>query len=111
MSATITKYDKVVVLTPKDDLVGEENDAFGNQAMQCLDDGHYNLVIDCAAVAALDSAGLELLLDLQDKCEDTFGCVKLCGLDETLTRIIEITRLARRFECYDDLDAAVRSFA
>ncbi len=111
MSATITQYNNVIVLTVKDDLAGEYLDAFNEGATQCLNDGHYYLVIDCSAVSALDSAGLEMLSDLQDKCEDAFGSVKLCSLDETLITILEITRLGRRFECFDDLDAAVRSFA
>ena len=62
-------------------------------------------------VTAIDSEGLEALLDVQDKCEDEYGNVKLCGLDETAQKILEITRLDRRFEVFGDLDATVKSFA
>lgn len=111
MSTNITKYDNIVVLTVKDDLAGEEVEVFNRRAEQCVTDGFYNIVIDCTAIGVFDSVGLEALLSLQDKCEDEFGSVKLCGLDETLTRILEITRLMRRFEVFDDVDAAVRNFS
>ncbi|MCG8406521.1 MAG: STAS domain-containing protein [Phycisphaerales bacterium] len=111
MSTKITKYDNVAVLIVKDDLVGEEVEVFCGQSDQCVADGFFNIVVDCTAVGVFDSMGLEALLDLQNKCEDEFGNVKLCGLDETLTRILEITRLMRRFEVFDDVDAAVGNFS
>ncbi len=111
MTAKLTKYENVSVITATEDLAGEAVDAMRARAEQCLGDGSRNIVIDCASVEALDSAGLELLLDLQDRCEDGYGCVKLCNLDATICTILYITRLKRRFECFDDLDAAVASFS
>ncbi len=110
MGTTLTKYDDVTVLTVKDDLAGDALDEFRDSAARCGREQLNHLVVDCTAIAALDSGGLEALADLQDQCEDEFGRVKLCALDEALQKILDITRLARRFEVYDDLDAAVKSF-
>lgn len=110
MSAKVTKYENVSVITTMEDLAGDAVDAVRARAEQCMQEGGRNLVIDCASVEALDSSGLELLLDLQDRCEDGYGAVKLCNLDATMSTILYITRLKRRFECFDDLDAAVASF-
>lgn len=110
MGTTLTKYDDVTVLTVKDDLAGDALDSFLSVVARCRNEQINRLVIDCAAIGALDSAGLESLAALQDQCEEEFGSVKLCELDETLKKILDITRLARRFEVFEDLDAAVKSF-
>jgi anti-sigma B factor antagonist len=111
MSAKVTKYENVSVITATEDLAGDAVDTVRVRAEQCIQDGSRNIVIDCDSVEALDSAGLELLLDLQDRCEDGYGSVKLCNLDATMSTILYITRLKRRFECFDDLDTAVASFS
>jgi len=111
MGTSIAKYDHVAVLTVKDDLAGEALEDFSVRAEQCMAEACYCLVVDCSAVGGFDSAGLEALLDFQDKCEEELGSVKLCSLDESLCKVLEITRLKRRFEIFSDLDAAVRSFS
>ncbi len=110
MSVTVNKYDHVAVLTSKEDINRETVEQFKSAAEKCLDEGINSFVVDCASMSAIDSAGLEALLDLQDKCEDSLGSVKLCALDETLAKVLEITRLVRRFEVFADMDAAVKSF-
>jgi hypothetical protein len=37
--------------------------------------------------------------------------MRLAGLDENCTKILEITRLDGQFDCYDELAKAVKSFA
>jgi anti-anti-sigma factor len=107
----MTRYNDVVVLTVKDDLAADAVESFVEKAGPCAAAGSVFIVVDCGGLSGFDSAGLEALVDLQNKCEAELGAVKLCGLDETATKILEITRLSRRFEAFDDLDAAVKSFS
>jgi anti-anti-sigma factor len=111
MATTVTEYENVTVLTIKDDLAGDAVEPFVEQASRCMEQGRHDLVVDCTSLGGVDSAGLEAFVDMQNKCEDALGAVKLCGLDETTEKILEITRLARRFETFEDVDTAVRSFA
>lgn len=111
MPTKITNYGNVAVLISSEDLVGDAAQAFSAKAEHCLSEGSLNFVVDCSTVRGVDSQGLESLLSLQDKCEESFGVVKLCCLDDTLKKILEITRLTRRFEAFDDLDSAVKSFS
>jgi len=110
MSIKVAEYEDVTVLTVNDELTMDTVGPFNERAADCLDGGCFNIVVDCSSIAGFDSAGLEALLLLQDKCEDQFGAVKLCGLDQTCAKILEITRLARRFEMFEDLESTVRSF-
>jgi len=111
MGATLTQYGEVTVLNLKDDLVGQEVESFTHRASQAVAGGQFQIVVDMSSCKGIDSAGLEALLELQGKCETEFGTVKLCGLDETCRRILEITRINRRFEAFDKLEAAVKSFS
>jgi anti-anti-sigma factor len=111
MGTSIAKYDHVAVLTVKDDLAGEALEDFRVRTEQCIAEACYCIVVDCSAVGVFDSGGLETLLELQDKCEEKLGSVKLCSMDESISKVLEITRLKRRFETFPDVDAAVRSFS
>lgn len=110
MNIQSTRYDDVAVLTIRGDLNTETVDSFKEQLEQCETDGLVYVAVDCSELEALDSIGLEELLDAQDRCENRHGGIKLCGMDETLLKILEITRLQRRFETFESLDAAVKSF-
>lgn len=110
MAATLTQYGEVAVLTLKDDLIGQEVDSMNHRADQALANLQYRIVVDCTHCRGFDSAALEALVNLQEKCETEFGAVKVCGLDETCAKILEMTRLSRRFESFDSLEAAVKSF-
>lgn len=106
----MTRYSSVAVLSSNEEIGGEALPTFSDKADTCFQDGCPNIVVDCESVPAVDSSGLEFLLDLQDRCEELLGAVKLCNLDDTLQTIFRITRLNRRFEIFADLDTAVRSF-
>jgi len=110
MTTKITNYGGVTVLGVDEDLSGDAVEVFRQRAADCLQERKHNIVVDCSAVGAMDSAALESLLDFQDKCADELGSVKLCGLNPTCKKVLEITRLARRFEAFDDLESAVSSF-
>ena len=110
MTIDIANYENVTVLTVKDELAAETVEAFHEKAAQCHSRNRFKLVLDCSLLGGFDSTGLEALLDLQDKCENHLGALKLCSLDETCAKILDITRLSRRFEVYEDLDSAVKSF-
>lgn len=110
MTTKTADYGSVTVLNVNEDLTGEAVEVFSQRAADCLQGQKHNIVVDCSAIGAMDSAALESLLDLQDQCEDQLGSVKLCGLNATCKKVLELTRLARRFEVFDDLESAVRSF-
>jgi len=110
MTIHAANYDNVTVLAIKDELAGDTVEVFVEQTAKCLNNGRHHLVLDCSGLEGLDSTSLEALLDLQNKCEEQLGAVKLCGLNATSAKILEITRLARRFETFDDLESAVKSF-
>lgn len=107
---TTTHYGDVSVLTIKGELTSETLDDFIEQRDQVIAGSHHRLVVDCQTLDGIDSTGLEALCALRQACEALGGTVRICALDAVGRKILEITRLDRRFELFDDLDSAVRSF-
>ena len=78
---------------------------------QCFGKGQPKIVIHMAGIALLDSEGLELLLDLSDRALRCGGVVQLAEPRPLCRDILQITGVASRFAIFDDLNAAVGSFA
>ena len=85
------------------DLAGTNAEDLRNIASECLAQGRHDYIIDLVDAPNCDSAGLETLTWLERECTDCLGIVKLCGLSESFTKILEITRLNERFaDPYED---------
>ena len=69
------------------------------------------IVLDMSSTDFIDSVGLEQLLWARDYCDENNCQLRLAGLDENCTKILEITRLNQEFDCYGELAEAVKSFA
>jgi anti-sigma B factor antagonist len=68
------------------------------------------VVFDFASVRHFDSAGVELLLRCMEEAMKRNGDLKLAALSPQLAVILEITRVDRLFEIFDNCDDAVESF-
>jgi anti-anti-sigma factor len=68
------------------------------------------IVLDLQSVAIIDSAGLELLLDFQEKCQRMGGALKLANVGALLREVLKATGVGARFEMFRDSGGAVRSF-
>lgn len=69
------------------------------------------VVFDLEKVSLIDSAGLELLLDFQDRCTERGGVMKLAAPSPLCRDILTVTDVVARFEVHLDSLAAIGSFA
>ena len=81
------------------------------QLDSCLSSGQPHVVLDLEKVPLIDSAGLELLLDFQDRCAERSGVMKLSAPTPLCREILVVTGVATRFDIYQDSLAAIGSFA
>jgi anti-anti-sigma factor len=75
-----------------------------------LERGQPQIVIDMQRIAIIDSAGLELLLDFQEKCGRMGGALKLANVGALCREVLKATGVGARFEIFRDSGGAVRSF-
>jgi anti-sigma B factor antagonist len=104
------EYNQVCVISVDGDFAGEATETARKAAEQHIDQKQIvDFVVDFEKCTFIDSQGLETLLWLKRRAEDLFGQVKLVHLDENCKKILEITRLAHRFECHGDLASALKT--
>jgi anti-anti-sigma factor len=100
----------VDVISGGDRVAGEYVEELSALLEARLDRGQQQIVLDMQAIALIDSAGLELLLDIQEKCQRMGGALKLANLGSLVREVLKATGVGSRFEIFRDAGAAVRSF-
>ena len=66
-----------------------------------------NFVFDLGGCEFIDSAGLELLCRVRRRCGDGGATVALAAVRPACGKILEMTRLATRFDCHADVNGAL----
>jgi anti-sigma B factor antagonist len=104
------EYGQVCVLTLDGDFVGDDVAAVRNTVDSMVDRRQIvDFVVDFEKCGFVDSEGLQTLVWIRQRTDDLFGQIKLANLDENMKTILDITRLAQRFECHDELAGALKT--
>jgi anti-anti-sigma factor len=111
MKVRIQDYNNVAVVELQGELDSDSIGLFQNTINDIIAARKNGIVLDMSDLGFIDSAGLEQLLCVREQCNENDCQLRLAGLDETLMKILEVTRLENEFECYAELSEAVRSFA
>jgi anti-anti-sigma factor len=100
----------VRVLKPRGPLVSSDADKFKARALNVLTASLGRFVVDVSAVPYVDSRGLEVLLEITDRLGQSGQALRLCGVNETVREVLDLTDIVSHFECFEDVTTAVRSF-
>lgn len=98
------------MLRPQGPLCGVDADRFLERVKDVMGKSLGRFVVDCAEVPFVDSRGLEVLKETTEELGDGGQALRLCGANETLREVFDITDLSKLFEHYADVNSAVRSF-
>ena len=79
--------------------------------LEALDGGKKNILINMAEVFDIDSSGLGELVAAYTTATHRGGKLKLMKLTPRVQDVVQLTKVYRIFEVYNDEDTAVRSFA
>ena len=110
MTIQESKQGAVNVLKPQGPLIGEDTQELSARLHSSLRGSMGRCVLDASAVPYVDSLALEVLCEVTDELGDNGQALKLCGVSETLRQVLELTGLSPRFEHFEDVNTAVRSF-
>jgi len=91
-------------------LVAGELDSLTAELDRLVQNWAARVVIDMSDCPFADSAGLEQLCHYHRKFTQRGLELKLSGLTEMTGKILELTRVSRRFQIFTDISTAVRSF-
>lgn len=103
-------FGDVVVLHLPDEVNQDNAERAGAAFMEPLQQDRSKFVVDLEKTDFLDSAALELLLDMQDRVRSQGGDLRVGGSSESARKILEVTRLDGRIEVFDSVRDAVMSY-
>ena len=102
----------VTVLTLSGEITHDDGDlAFGRYVDQMIAAGRRQIVVDLSQVTYIDSAGVGMLVAESKRMAHNYGAMRLARLSARSHHLLAMLKLKFVFEIYDDIDAAVRSFA
>lgn len=104
------KQGAVTVLRPMGPLTLADADKLKARLAQVGQGSLGRFVVDASAVPFIDSRGLEVLAEAQEELARSGQSLKVCGLNETLREVLDLTEVGRLLEQFEDTGAAVRSF-
>jgi len=110
MATTADAYGSMTVLGVEPSLTKAETDLFRRTVSEQIQAGGRWFVLDLSKVGCFDSQGLEDLLWFQEQVEAVHGVVKVAGLPGHGRTVFEIVRFDKRFEVFDNVHEAVKSF-
>ena len=100
---------EVVVIRAKDRLTVETEAEFRQGVRRLLDGGQTRLVLDLAAVPAIDSCGLGAMVAGFVSARRRGGGLKLVNASRHHLHLLAVTKLITVFELFDSEEEAVRS--
>ncbi|MDP2600363.1 MAG: STAS domain-containing protein [Deltaproteobacteria bacterium] len=98
MKIDTDKKNGVTVLSVSGNLDAESVACFKKEANKIVEEGCYDLLVDCKSLDFIDSMGLGAMISLLRKVRAHQGDLKVAHLNPDVRQVFEITRLNRLFE-------------
>ena len=109
MKLSYEDHGTITVLTISGDLTADQVEAFRRSCLDRFAAGVRDIVLDLEYLTFVDSAGLEALLWMIDEASERGGQLRLVKPDPTVGKILEISRLERRFNIHESIESAAKS--
>ena len=78
--------------------------------MELIDNQHHKILVECTNMDYISSSGLRILLMALKKVTQVKGKFALCGLQENIHEIFEISGFTSIFEIHPSRDEALKGF-
>jgi anti-sigma B factor antagonist len=91
--------------------LGQATERFRRLIQEALDGGKKNILLNMGEVYYIDSSGLGELVAAYTTATRRGGKLKLMKLTQRVQDVVQLTKVYRIFEVFNDEDTAVRSFA
>jgi anti-anti-sigma factor len=109
MKLSYEDHDAITVLKISGDLTADQVDAFRRSCQDRFEAGIQHVVLNMEHLSFIDSAGLEALLWILEAAAEHGGQLRLVRPDPIVDKILEISRLDKRFNIHDTIESAAKS--
>ena len=104
------ELEGVVLLYPKGFVNAHTVRLFESEIQKALDQGSYRIVVNCAALTYIASAGLGALMGVIEEIRHHGGDIRLADLNETVSNIFEILGFNHLYRIFPSEVEAIVSF-
>jgi anti-sigma B factor antagonist len=102
--------DDVAVISIDGFLDAHTAPQFEQALQQEIADGRVKLVVDCAKLTYISSAGLGVFMGFIEEVREQGGDIKVCGLTPKVRQVFDILGFDTIFELFENLQSAVDRF-
>ena len=110
MVIKITAEEDITIISFGGSLDTNTSKEAGDQLTKLVDDGKVKLIVDLTDLEYISSSGLRILLATSKKLKPLKGEMLICGLNETVKEVFEISGFTMIFKVLSTLEEAKRSF-
>ena len=111
MQINTNRHGAVTVIQPEGPVITEDDATqLKTETFDVLGQTLGRFILDVSEMTFVDSNGLETLVDITDELSAGGQSLKLCGISDTLREILAITDQISKFQQFEDVQSAVRSF-
>jgi len=110
MKIETQQVGSVTVIAAKGALMEDDATRFAAEMKRTVQSSNVRLVLDFHEVPYLDSVALEGLLDASDELDGRSQRLRLACVPSTVREVLQLTGLSQRFEFFEKVEDAVRSF-
>lgn len=107
---SVVQQGAVHVITGKESITEANLPELSRYFDECLRGSPPRVVLSLAEIPLFDSQGLEWLLSSAERCVERGGQLQIAASNPLCRDILAVTGVAERFEHFDDVRTAVRSF-
>ena len=75
-----------------------------------FDGGRYRIIVNCAGLTYISSAGLGVFMSFIEDIRAAHGDIKICDVSETVYQVFEILGFPALFDILPDQESAIRRF-
>ena len=111
MRIETNRHGAVTVIHPDGPVITEDDATqLRTQTYEVLGNTLGRFILDASDMVFVDSFGLEALVDVTNELAAGGQSLKICEISDTLREIFALTGLTEKFQQFEDVQTAVRSF-
>lgn len=104
----LTPKEGTMLLTIRNLLSEYTNREILHHAQTSIDEGFTNFVVDLRGMPYTNSVGLNFLILLQARCQESGGQLVVANVSDKILQLLDITKLQPLFQLTDSVEAALR---
>ncbi len=108
MKCLVTTEKGLTVLALHGKLDSFSAKSFEEKLLALIEAGHTKLVLDCAQLEYVSSAGLRIFYLAANRLEETAGKMVFCAVNENIQRVFDIVDLSSEFLILPSREEALR---